>query len=76
MGWICPAEIFRVLLVRAIVRYSWTPCFSAAFTEYLEMMEGADIAWNCVRYGNVRNLDFSKVGDMLEAMNCQYSCGV
>ena len=40
---------------------------SAASTDILEMMEAVPDLVNIVRYGNVRDLDFSKVGDMLEA---------
>ena len=48
---------------------------SAASTDILEMMEAVPDLVNIVRYGNVRNLDFSKVGDMLEAMIARILAG-
>ena len=41
---------------------------SAASTDIVEMMEAVPDLVNIVRYGDVRNLDFSKVGNMLRAM--------
>lgn len=41
---------------------------SAASTDILEMMAAVPDLVNIVRYGSVRNMDFSKVGDMLYAM--------
>lgn len=40
---------------------------SAASTDIVEMMEAVPDLVNIVRYGDVRNLDFSKVGNMLRA---------
>ena len=48
---------------------------SAASTDILEMMEAVPDLVNIVRYGNVRDLDFSKVGDMLEAMIARILAG-
>lgn len=48
---------------------------SAASTDILEMMEAVPDLVNIVRYGNVRNLDFSKVGNMLEAMIARILAG-
>ncbi len=48
---------------------------SAASTDILEMMEAIPGLVNIVRYGNVRNLDFSKVGSMLEAMVARILAG-
>lgn len=48
---------------------------SAASTDILEMMETVPDLVNIVRYGNVRNLDFSKVGSMLEAMIARILAG-
>lgn len=48
---------------------------SAASTDILEMMEAIPGLVNIVRYGNVRNLDFSKVGSMLEAMVARIFAG-
>ena len=48
---------------------------SAASTDILEMMEAVPDLVNIVRYGNVRNLDFSKVGSMLEAMVARILAG-
>ena len=39
------------------------------------MMEAVPDLVNIVRYGNVRDLDFSKVGDMLEAMIARILAG-
>lgn len=48
---------------------------SAASTDILEMMEAVPDLVNIVRYGNVRDLDFSKVGNMLEAMIARILAG-
>lgn len=48
---------------------------SAASSDILEMMEAVPDLVNIVRYGNVRNLDFSKVGSMLEAMIARILAG-
>lgn len=48
---------------------------SAASTDILEMMEAVPDLVNIVRYGNVRDLDFSKVGNMLEAMVARILAG-
>ena len=48
---------------------------SAASTDIIEMMEAVPDLVNIVRYGNVRNLDFSKVGDMLQAMIARILAG-
>lgn len=48
---------------------------SAASTDILEMMEAVPGLVSIVRYGNVRNLDFSKVGSMLEAMIARILAG-
>lgn len=48
---------------------------SAASTDILEMMEAIPGLVNIVRYGNVRNLNFSKVGSMLEAMVARILAG-
>lgn len=48
---------------------------SAASTDILEMMEAIPDLVHIVRYGNVRNLDFSKVGNMLHAMIARILAG-
>ena len=48
---------------------------SAASSDILEMMEAVPDLVNIIRYGNVRNLDFSKVGSMLEAMIARILAG-
>ncbi len=48
---------------------------SAASTDILEMMEAVPGLVSIVRYGNVRNLDFSKVGTMLEAIIARILAG-
>lgn len=48
---------------------------SAASADILEMMEAVPDLVNIVRYGNVRNLDFSRVGAMLEAMIARILAG-
>ena len=48
---------------------------SAASTDILEMMESVPDLVNIVRYGSVRELDFSKVGDMLHAMIARILAG-
>lgn len=48
---------------------------SAASADILEMLEAVPGLVNIVRYGNVRNLDFSKVGSMLEAMIARILAG-
>lgn len=48
---------------------------SAASADILEMMEAVPDLVNIVRYGNVRNLDFSRVGTMLEAMIARILAG-
>lgn len=48
---------------------------SAASSDVLEMMEAVPDLVNVVRYGNVRNLDFSKVGLMLRAMIARILAG-
>lgn len=48
---------------------------SAASADILEMMEAVPGLVSIVRYGNVRNLDFSKVGTMLEAMIARILAG-
>ncbi|MDE6217193.1 DUF5682 family protein [Bacteroides sp.] len=48
---------------------------SAASADIVEMMEAVPDLVNIVRYGDVRNLDFSKVGDMLRAMVARILAG-
>ena len=48
---------------------------SAASTDILEMMEAVPDLVNIVRYGSVREMDFSKVGDMLHAMIARILAG-
>ena len=48
---------------------------SAASTVIVEMMEAVPDLVNIVRYGDVRNLDFSKVGNMLRAMVARILAG-
>ena len=48
---------------------------SAASTDIVEMMEAVPDLVNIVRYGDVRNLDFSKVGNMLKAMVARILAG-
>lgn len=48
---------------------------SAASTDILEMMQAVPDLVDIVRYGNVRELDFSKVGDMLHAMIARILAG-
>lgn len=48
---------------------------SAASTDIIEMMEAVPDLVSIVRYGNVRNLDFSKVGNMLHAMIARILAG-
>ena len=48
---------------------------SAASTDIVEMMEAVPDLVNIVRYGDVRNLDFSKVGNMLRAMVARILAG-
>lgn len=48
---------------------------SAASTDILEMMQAVPDLVSIVRYGNVRELDFSKVGDMLRAMIARILAG-
>lgn len=48
---------------------------SAASTDIIEMMEAIPDLVSIVRYGNVRNLDFSKVGNMLHAMIARILAG-
>lgn len=48
---------------------------SAASTDIVEMMEAVPDLVNIVRYGDVRNLDFSKVGHMLRAMVARILAG-
>lgn len=48
---------------------------SAASTDIVEMMEAVPDLVSIVRYGNVRELDFSKVGDMLHAMVARILAG-
>ena len=50
-------------------------CLSAASTDIIEMMEAVPDLVSIVRYGNVRNLDFSKVGNMLHAMIARILAG-
>ncbi|MCS2303863.1 DUF5682 family protein [Bacteroides ovatus] len=47
---------------------------SAASTDIVEMMEAVPDLVNIVRYGDVRNLDFSKVGNMLRYHGGTYPC--
>lgn len=48
---------------------------SAASTDILEMMEAVPDLVNIVRYGSVREMDFSKVGNMLHAMIARILAG-
>lgn len=48
---------------------------SAASTDVLEMLKAVPDLVNIVRYGNVRDLDFSKVGYMLEVMVARILAG-
>ncbi len=48
---------------------------SAATGDILEMMEAVPDLVQIVRYGSVRDLDFSKVGDMLQAMVARILAG-
>lgn len=48
---------------------------SAASTDILEMMEAVPDLVNIVRYGDVRNLDFTRVGRMLNAMIARILAG-
>lgn len=48
---------------------------SAASTDILEMMQAVPDLVEIVRYGNVRELDFSKVGNMLHAMIARILAG-
>lgn len=48
---------------------------SAASTDIVEMMEAVPDMVNIVRYGDVRNLDFSQVGNMLRAMIARILAG-
>ncbi len=48
---------------------------SAASTDIVEMMEAVPDLVSIVRYGNVRNLDFSQVGHMLQAMIARILAG-
>ncbi len=48
---------------------------SAASTDIVEMMEAVPDLVNIVRYGDVRNLDFSHVGHMLRAMVARILAG-
>lgn len=48
---------------------------SAASSDILEMMEAIPDLVSIVRYGNVRNLDFSQVGNMLRAMIARILAG-
>lgn len=48
---------------------------SAASSDVLEMMEAVPDLVTVVRYGNVRNLDFSRVGQMLRAMIARILAG-
>lgn len=48
---------------------------SAASTDIVEMMEAVPDLVNIVRYGDVRHLDFSQVGNMLRAMIARILAG-
>ena len=48
---------------------------SAASADIVEMMEAIPDLVNIVRYGDVRRLDFSKVGNMLKAMAARILAG-
>ena len=48
---------------------------SAASADIVEMMEAIPNLVNIVRYGDVRNLDFSKVGNMLQSMVARILAG-
>lgn len=48
---------------------------SAASTDIIEMLEAVPDLVNIVRYGDVRNLDFTKVGEMLRAIVARILAG-
>ena len=71
LDWVIPANLPDLVEAMTVQ----LDRLSAASTDIIEMMEAVPDLVNIVRYGNVRNLDFSKVGDMLQAMIARILAG-
>lgn len=71
LNYVVPANLME--LVKAMT--TQLDCLSAASTDILEMMEAVPSLANVVRYGNVRELDFSQINLMLNAMIARILAG-